>query len=150
MTIDRQLIEQLLAEAATSARLRKNYDLRDTETDQSQRMLNALIPGTELPIHRHTDSSETVMLLCGCMDEVFFDDNRFEIARHHLDPKQGLFGLQIPKGMWHTIEVFEPTIILETKNGTYHPLSPEDILTPSTPTPPLEEGAGGRLTYNKV
>ena len=130
MTIDRQLIEQLLAEAAASPRLRKNYDLRDTEDDQSQRMLNALMPGTILPIHRHTDSSETVMLLCGCMDEVFYDDNCCEIARHHLDPRQGLYGLQIPKGMWHTLEVFEPTVILETKNGSYHPLPPADILTP--------------------
>ena len=130
MTIDRQLIDHLLTEAAASPRLRKNYDLRDTVDDQSQRMLNALMPGTKLPIHRHTDSSETVMLLCGCMDEVFYDDNCCEIARHHLDPRQGLYGLQIPKGMWHTLEVFEPTVILETKNGPYHPLPPADILTP--------------------
>ena len=128
MTIDRQLIEQLLVEAATSPRLRKNFDLRNAEGDQSQRMLNALMPGTELPIHRHCESSETVVLLCGCMDEVFYDDNCCEIARHHLDPRQGFYGLQIPKGMWHTLEVFEPTVILETKNGTYHPLSSEDIL----------------------
>lgn len=147
MTIDNRLLEQLLAEAASSPRLRKSFDLRNSEMDQSQRMLNALMPGTELPIHRHNDSSETVMLLCGCMDEVFYDDNRCEIARYHLDPKQGLFGLQIPKGMWHTIEVYEPTVIFEIKNGTYHPLSPEDILTPSTPTPPLEEGAGGRPIF---
>ena len=128
MRIDKQLIEQLLSEAASSPRLRKNLDLRNSEMDQSQRMLNALMPGTELPIHRHNDSSETVMLLCGCMDEIYFDNNRCEIARIHLDAKQGVYGVQIPQGQWHTIEVFEPTVILETKNGPYHPLSPEDIL----------------------
>ena len=128
MTIDKSLLEQLLAEAASSPRLRKSFDLRNSDMDQSQRMLNALMPGTELPIHRHTDSSETVMLLCGCMDEIYYDDYKSEIARIHLDKKQGVYGVQIPQGQWHTIEVFEPTVILETKNGPYHPLSPEDIL----------------------
>ena len=128
MTIDKRLLEQLLAEAASSPRLRKSFDLRDSAQDQSQRMLNALMPGTELPIHRHTDSSETVMLLCGCMDEIYYDDYKSEIARIHLDKKQGVYGVQIPQGQWHTIEVFEPSVILETKNGPYHPLSPDDIL----------------------
>ena len=128
MTIDKSLLEQLLAEAASSPRLRKSFDLRNSDMDQSQRMLNALMPGTELPIHRHNESSETVMLLCGCMDEIYYDDNKSETARIHLDTKQGVYGVQIPQGQWHTIEVFEPTVILETKNGLYHPLSPEDIL----------------------
>ena len=128
MRIDKQLIEQLLAEAAANPRLRQNFDLRNSEADQSQRMLNALMPGTELPIHRHCESSETVLMICGSMDEVYYDNNKREIARYHLDIQQGLFGLQVPKSQWHTIEVFEPSVILETKNGQYQPLSPDDIL----------------------
>lgn len=129
MTIDRELIDRLLAEAAASPRLRKNLDLRDAESDQSQRMLNALMPGTVLPIHRHCDSSETVIMLTGSMDEIFYDADKCEIGRCHLDAKQGNHGVQIPKGTWHTIEVYEPTVILEAKNGQYRPLAPDDILS---------------------
>ena len=128
MKIDKQLIEKLLTEAKSSPRLRKNFDLRDSNEDQSQRMLNALMPGTEMPIHRHRESSETVMLLFGRMDEVFYDNNKCEISRCHLDTQKGIYGAQIPMGTWHTVEVFEPTVILETKNGPYHSLSPDEIL----------------------
>ncbi len=128
MTINRELIDRLLVEAAASPRLRKNLDLRDAESDYSQRMLNALLPGTVMSIHRHCDSTETVMLLCGRMDEVFYDDNKRETGRCHLDAALGNYGVQIPRGAWHSVQVFEPTVILETKNGQYHPLSPDDIL----------------------
>ena len=105
-----------------------NLDLRTSANDQSQRMLNALEPDTVLPIHRHMKSTEVVVVLRGRMDEIFYDDQGNETARHHLDPKQGVYGLSIPVGQWHGIEVFEPTVILECKDGAYEPLSPEDVL----------------------
>lgn len=119
MTINKELIERLFAEAATSPRLRMNYDLRDSEFDCSQRVLNALLPKTQVPIHRHNKTSETVVLICGSMDEIFYDENGKETERIHLSPVLGNYGCQIPKGVWHTVEVFEPTLIIEAKDGRY-------------------------------
>ena len=129
MELNEQLLNELEQKASASERLRMNFDLRTTAEDCSQRMLNALQPGTVLPIHRHTKSTEVVVVLRGRMDEIFYDDQRREIARHHLDPQQGVYGLSIPVGQWHGIEVFEPTLILEAKDGAYEPLKPEDVLT---------------------
>ena len=128
MELNDQLLDELAARAIASERLRMNLDLRTTPDDQSQRMLNALEPGTVLPIHRHTESTEVVVVLRGRMDEVFYDDQRRETARYHLDPRQGVYGLSIPVGQWHSIEVFEPTVILECKDGAWTPLKPEDTL----------------------
>ena len=119
MTIDKDLIERLFAEATASPRLRMNYDLRDSELDSSQRMLNALLPKTQLPIHRHKKTSETVVVICGSMDEIIFDENGRETKRVHLGPALGNYGCQIPKGVWHSVEVFEPTVIIEAKEGRY-------------------------------
>ena len=129
MYFDAAFFDQLDEQAKASPRLRMNYDLRNSAADKSQRMFNALQPGTVLPIHRHTKSTEVVVVLRGRMDEIFYDDQRREIARHHLDPQQGVYGLSIPVGQWHGIEVFEPTVILEAKDGAYEPLKPEDVLT---------------------
>jgi len=128
MLLNDELLDDLQQKAVASERLRMNLDLRTTPDDQSQRMLNALEPGTKLPIHRHTTSTEVVVVMRGCMDEIFFDDERREIARYRLDPSVGNYGLSIPQGMWHTIEVYEPTVILEAKDGAYTPLSPADTL----------------------
>ena len=128
MLIDNTLMDELMQKAQESPRLRMNLDLRTTPEDQSQRMLNAMLPGTVLPIHRHMASTEVVVMLRGRMDEVFFDDEGHETERFHLDPTTGNCGLSIPLGQWHTVEVFEPTVILEAKNGPYTPLSPEDVL----------------------
>ena len=128
MELNNQLLDELAQKARASERRRMNFDLRTTVADHSQRMLNALEPDTVLPIHRHTKSTEVVVILRGRMDEIFYDDQRRETARYHLDPSKGIYGLSIPVGQWHGIEVFEPTVILECKDGAYEPLLPEDIL----------------------
>ena len=123
LEIDKGLIERLLEDAKESSRLRMNYDLRTSSADTSQRMLNALLPGTEVPIHRHEDTSETVICLCGRLEEMIYEekeDGSFqEMSRHLLCPVEGLYGMQIPKGAWHTIRVLEPSVIFEAKDGAY-------------------------------
>ncbi len=119
MTIDRQLIDTLLAKAALNPRRRVNFDLRDSAEDGSQRMLNALMPGTRVPIHRHPNSSESVVVLCGSVVEVYYDDSGRETERIALNPALGCYGCQVPKGGWHSVEVFEPSVIMEVKEGRY-------------------------------
>lgn len=125
MTFDKDFISQLLEKANLSERKRQNYDLRNSSEDTSQRMLNALQPGTIVPIHRHVDTSETIICLQGKFEEIFYepvdDDNiQFkEISRHLICPAMGLYGMQIPAGTWHSINVMEPTVIFEAKDGSY-------------------------------
>lgn len=122
----------MLAEAAESPRLRMNKDLRNSPEDGSQRMLNAILPGSPLPIHRHRASSETVVCLKGRLDEVFYDvvdETIREVERVHLDANGDVRMVVIPKGAWHTVEVFEPSVIFESKDGKYEPQSPEDVFT---------------------
>ena len=128
MKIDEALLEELLTKAAAAPRLRMSHDLRTTPEDQSQRILNALIPGTVLPIHRHTTSAETVILLKGRMDEVLYNENKEEIDRIRMNQETGCYGAQIPQGAWHSVEVLEPSVIVEVKDGAYQPLTSEDIL----------------------
>ena len=117
--IDKKLINDLFDKAVVSDRKRMNYDLRTSSNDGSQRMLNALLPGTIVPIHRHPTSNENVLLLCGKLVEVLYDDNGNETARYHLDPSVGNFGCVVPAGAWHTVEVLEPSVIYEAKDGKY-------------------------------
>lgn len=117
--INKNLIKKLFDKAVVSERKRMNYDLRTSSKDGGQRMLNALLPGTVVPIHRHPMSNENVILLCGKMVEVLFDDNGNEIERTHLDPFVGNFGCVVPAGVWHTVEVLEPSVIYEAKDGAY-------------------------------
>lgn len=119
MKIDKLFLDDLLGKAKNSERLRANYDLRTSPEDNSQRMLNALLPGTQVPIHRHPMSTENVICLCGRLDEVLFDDNGNEITRYHLCPAEGCYGCQVPKGVWHTVEVLEQSVIYEAKDGKY-------------------------------
>ena len=119
---DNTFLDALLASAAESPRLRMNHDLRNSAADTSQRMLNALLPGTVVPVHRHEDTAETVVCLRGRLWEVIYEevDNKFrEVSRHLLCPAEGLHGMQVPAGAWHTIEVLEPSIIFEAKDGAY-------------------------------
>ena len=125
MQIDNVLFDDLQDKAKISPRLRMHYDLRPTADDQSQRILNALEPGTDLPIHRHNTSSETIFLLRGRLDEIFYDDNGNETQRIHLNPSAGVYGCNIPIGQWHSIEVFEPSVIIEMKDGRYDPKASE-------------------------
>lgn len=119
MTIDKEFLGKLFEEAVCSPRLRMNYDLRTSVSDNSQRMLNALLPGSIVPIHRHPNSNENVLLLCGKLVEVIYDENGNETERIHLDPSVGNFGCVVPAGAWHTVEVLEPSVLYEAKDGKY-------------------------------
>ena len=144
MIFDKNFLSELFAQAAANPRLRQHYDLRTSSTDTSQRMLNALLPETVVPIHRHEDTSETVVCLCGRLDEVIYEEvaaygdgatavmpmgmdaqdvarrvEYREVQRIRLCPAEGKYGCQIPKGVWHTVEVIEPSVIFEAKDGAY-------------------------------
>ena len=119
MEINKDFLDKLFEQAVVNPRLRQNFDLRTSANDNSQRMLNALLPGTVVPIHRHPQSTENVFLLCGKIVEVIYDENRKEIERIHLDPTVGNYGCVVPQGAWHTVEVLEPSVIYESKDGKY-------------------------------
>lgn len=128
MLINNQLLDKVIAKAQENPRLRMNMDLRNSEKDGSQRMLNALLPGTIIPIHRHRNSSETTVILRGKLFMVFYNDLGAQTERYLLDPALGNYGVQIPAGQWHSVEVIEPSVILESKDGAYAPLKPEDTM----------------------
>ena len=114
MIIDQKLIDKVTDDAKNSDRLRMNYNFHDTPDAPSQRMLNALEPGTVMPIHRYCHTSESYILLQGRMNVIFYDDSGKEISRFMLDPHCRNYGVNIPKGMWHSLEVLESgTIIFE-------------------------------------
>lgn len=136
--IDKVLLESLREQAKASPRLRQNFDLRTSAADTSQRMLNVLEVGTQVPIHRHEETTETVICIEGRLVEVFYEEvvefvrettsrteevvrkcSFREVARVELCPREGKYGVQIPKGVWHTIEVLEPSAIFEAKDGAY-------------------------------
>ena len=117
--IDKNLINSLFDKAVVSERKRMNYDLRTSSNDGSQRMLNALLLGSIVPIHRHPNSNENVILLCGKLVEVLYDEEGNETERIHLDPSVGNFGCVVPAGAWHTVEVLDPSVIYEAKDGEY-------------------------------
>lgn len=128
MIINNQLLDEIQEKAEESSRLRMNMDLRNSSEDKSQRMLNVLLPGTIVPIHRHRETSETTMIIRGKLFMVFYDDLGAQVERYLLDPTIGNYGVQIPKGQWHTVEVIEPSAIFEVKDGPYSPLAPEDMM----------------------
>lgn len=125
MNFDNDFISQLLEKAASSERLRQNFDLRNSAADTSQRMLNALHPGTQVPIHQHKETAETVICICGRLEEIFYEStddtytNFKEISRVLLCPAEGYYGIQVPAGTWHSIHVIEPSVIFEAKDGIY-------------------------------
>ena len=130
MKITQTILDELTAKAKVSPRLRMNMDLRDSAEDTSQRMLNAIEPGSPLPIHRHQNTSETVVCLRGRLVEEFYDDlERICTERIVLSPGGPIVALNIPAGQWHTVQALESgTVILEMKNGKYEPISDVDIL----------------------
>jgi len=130
MKITQALLDELTTQAKASPRLRMNRDLRNSSEDQSQRMLNALEPGTPVPIHRHRKSSETVVCLRGHLQEVYYNEAGEVTERIDLSPNSDCVVLNIPLGQWHTVEVLESgTIIMETKDGAYEPQREEDVLS---------------------
>lgn len=129
MIINKAILDRLTEEAKASPRLRMNMDLRNSAEDKSQRMLNALEPGTVLPIHRHKKSSETVVCLRGRLREVFYDDNGKVTEVFDMSSDSDCVVLNIPIGQWHTVEVMESgTVILEMKDGAYEPLQEDEII----------------------
>lgn len=137
--INGDLLSDLHKKSQGSERLRTAYDMRNTEGDTSQRMLNVLEPGTYVQIHRHLETSESVVCLEGCLDWVFYeeqpaagigvsihegenpiDETRFkEVARFRICPREGLYGIQVPKMAWHSIVVHEPSTIFEAMDGAW-------------------------------
>ena len=129
MLISTAVLDELTAKAKASPRLRMNLDLRNTPADQSQRMLNALEPGTVMPIHRHRNSSETVVVLRGKVKWLYYNDKGEIIETYLVAPGSDLVGLSVPKGQWHSLESLESgTVILETKDGAWTALEDDDLL----------------------
>ncbi len=138
LSIDGGLIASLHERVAQEKRKCISLDLRTSAADTSQRMLNVLEVGTQVPIHRHEETTETVICIDGRLVEIFYEEvveyNREEtsrteevvrkcsfreVARVELCPREGKYGVQVPQGVWHTIEVLEPSAIFEAKDGTY-------------------------------
>ena len=127
MKITKQTLDSLTEQAKASPRLRMNYDLRNSADDKSQRMLNALEPGTVLPIHRHRTTSETVVCIRGHFVEFFYDEHGN--LTETIDMVPGGTVLNIEAGQWHNLKCLESgTVLLEVKDGAYEPIKEEDIL----------------------
>ena len=130
MTLTKEILDELSKQAAASPRLRMNLDLRTSSNDTSQRMLNALEMGTDVPIHRHPATSETVILLRGSVRETFYDDKGHVTESVVLKANCEPCAINIPAGTWHGIECLEPgTILFEAKDGAFEPRWDEDIMT---------------------
>lgn len=130
MLLDKKLLDDVSARAKASERLRMNYNLHEAMDSKAQRLFNALEPGTILPIHRHQHTSETYILIRGRIDVMFYNAQGVEIERFALNAQEGNYGVHIPRGQWHTLEVLEhDTVIFEVKDGPYVPLAPEDMMT---------------------
>lgn len=126
MIIDNELLDKLTEQAKASPRLRMNYDLRNSAEDGSQRMLNAIEPGTVMPVHRHLKSSETVVCIRGHFEEYFYDDNG--VLTDTIDMVPGGVVLNVPIGMWHSLKSLEiGTVLLECKDGKWEPLGEEEV-----------------------
>ncbi|HCC86110.1 MAG TPA: cupin fold metalloprotein, WbuC family [Porphyromonadaceae bacterium] len=132
MLIDENLLDKVTEQAQESDRLRMNYNLHDSLEAKAQRLLNALEPGTVLPVHRHRHTAETYIVLRGCIRVLFYNDDKVITDEFLVHPDEKVYGVHIPAGQWHTLEVLESgTVIFEVKDGPYAPLQPEDILMPA-------------------
>lgn len=130
MNIDNILLDKLTVDARTSSRLRMNLDLRNSDTDSSQRMLNAIEPGSVIPIHRHSNTSETVVVLRGKVVQHFYDDQGNVTDSIYMQPGGPIYAMNVPIGQWHRIESLESgTVILEFKNGAYAPIAGDDVMS---------------------
>ena len=128
MIIDQKLLDDLSAQAKANPRLRHAFDLRTTPEDQSQRILNAVEPGTVLPIHRHRGSTETIVCLRGKVVQHYYNDNGEKIASYELAPNSTHVAMSVPVGQWHALESLEEgSVIFECKDGAYEPLQNQDI-----------------------
>ena len=128
--IDENLLDEVSLRAKESPRLRMNHNFHDSLDAKAQRLLNALEPGTVLPIHRHTDTAETYFLLRGRIRVMFYNDDKTLAEETILDPEKGKYGVHIPAGQWHTLEVLKSdSVLFEVKDGPYTPITPENLMT---------------------
>lgn len=127
MIITKEILDELSAKAKENPRLRQSMDLRNSTEDNSQRMLNALEPGTIMPIHRHHCSSETVIILCGKIRWTFYDDygNESESVLLNADDEVRMINVEIDR--WHSLECLDSAVLFECKNGEYHPLAEDEL-----------------------
>ena len=129
MLIDTNLLDVLTAQAKASPRLRMNLDLRNSPADQSQRMLNALEPGTVMPIHRHRHTSETVVVSRGKVKWLYYNDKGELTDTILVEAGGDIFGLSVPMGQWHSLECLESgSVILECKDGAWEAMREEDMM----------------------
>ena len=129
MIIDQEFLDKLSVEAGQSPRKRVHYDLRDTAEEGSMRMLNAVEPGTVIPIHRHLETSEEVIILRGEVEEVFYNPQGEETERFHLIAGGDAVAIHVPIGQYHTCRSLQPgSVIMEFKNGRYDPQTTDDLL----------------------
>lgn len=129
MVIDKQILDSLTKQAKESSRLRVAMDLRNSPDDGSQRMLNAMEPGTVMPVHRHRSTSETVVVLRGKIRWDYYNDKGEKTNSFILDANGDIRCINVDMGQWHSLECMESgTVLLECKNGKYEPLGEEDVL----------------------
>lgn len=129
MVITKEILDELSTQAKENPRLRQSLDLRNSPNDSSQRMLNALEPGTVMPIHRHHASSETVVILRGKIEWVFYDEMGVVTERVVLDADGDLRMLNVERDRWHSLECLESgSVLYESKDGPYHPLGEDEIM----------------------
>jgi cupin fold WbuC family metalloprotein len=126
--IDKELLDKLAREAKISPRKRMNFNFHESLDAKAQRLLNAMEPGTVLPIHRHQQTAETYLLLKGKMNIIFYNDDKTFKDKCLLSIESGNYGIHIPANSWHTVEVIESSVIMEIKDGPYLPLTENDIL----------------------
>lgn len=126
--IDNKLLDDITAAAKESPRLRMNYNIHESLESPCQRLINVLLPGTSISIHRHQSTAETYIILRGRIS-VRFHNKAGEITKQFmLDPSSGNYGINIPVGQWHSVDVIEPSAIFEVKEGPYKPIAADDIL----------------------
>ena len=129
--IDKQLLDKVSVDAKQSPRLRMNYNFHHSLDDKCHRFLNAVEPGTKVEIHRHPTKDESFVLLRGKVRVNTYNDDGTEIESVVLCPEDGLYGVDISKGVWHTLEAIEPnSVIFECKEGPYHPLEEDEVFNP--------------------
>lgn len=129
MLINKQLLDSISGQARNNERLRMNFNFHTSPEAKSQRLLNAIEMDSVIPIHRHKNTAETYILLRGKIRVKFYNENGDITELFDLDPTIGNYGIDIPQGQWHRLEVLAPdSVIFEVKDGPYTPLSAEDIL----------------------
>ena len=127
--IDNTLLDKVSAEAKDSPRLRINYNFHTSLDAKAQCLLNAVEPGTKVVVHRHMHADETFVVLRGKLNALIYNDDKSIQIKKEINPLKGVYGYNIPKGVWHTSEVLEPnTVLMEVKDGPYTPITSDDIL----------------------